>query len=176
MISRRSSGSSRDERAADPARSQNITLSGRRSAEDEPTVPVRLVDDRSGSSAGVSLRRSPAIASSSWRRWPIDVIPRSLRSPAVSLGKSSASTSFARNVASYCSRPSARSQSATSIATPWPNRIAAQSNRCNDGSVSPGLSRNRHRAINPSLTGRLCTRTSEAFHRGGAPVRLRWVH
>ena len=48
MTSRRSSGSSRDESAVEPMRSQNITLSGRRSAvvSDEPRLRSigRLVD------------------------------------------------------------------------------------------------------------------------------------
>ena len=55
------------------------------------------------------------MASSSRRRWPTEVIPRSLRSSAVNLGKSAALTSFWWNAASYRSRPSVRSQSATSI-------------------------------------------------------------
>src|ERR1700733_1532374 len=45
-------------------------------------------------------------------------MPRSFRSSAVRLGNRSASTAFSRNAASYCSRPSARSQSAMSIAPP----------------------------------------------------------
>jgi 3alpha(or 20beta)-hydroxysteroid dehydrogenase len=60
---------SRDERAVEPMRSQNITLSGRRSAvlSDEPRFSIRVVDDRTGSSAGMPSGRKAAIASR--RRW-----------------------------------------------------------------------------------------------------------
>src|SRR4051794_39189507 len=64
----------------------------------------------------MALERNAAIASNRRRRWPIGTIPISLRSSAVSLGKTSASTAFSRNAASYCSRPSSRSHAPTSTA------------------------------------------------------------
>ena len=87
MTSRRSSGSSRAHSAVEPMRSQNITLSGRRSA---------VVSDASGQ-PGLSvgwaktgrdpqpawLERDAAMATNSRRRWPTATTPRSCRSSAV---------------------------------------------------------------------------------------------
>src|SRR3954468_8886735 len=122
MTSRRSSGSSRDERAVEPIRSQNITLSGRRSAvvSAERRVPVGLAgesgEDRTRSSASMVWERKAAIASNRRRRWRIELTPMSLSSSAVSVGKTSASTSFSRNAASYWSRPRLFSHPPTSTA------------------------------------------------------------
>src|SRR3954454_24756536 len=120
MTSRRSSGSSRAESAVEPMRSQNITLSGRRSAvvSAERRVPVGLAgesgEDRTRSSASMVWERKAAIASNRRRRWRIELTPMSLSSSAVSVGKTSASTSFSRNAASYCSRPKLFSHTPTS--------------------------------------------------------------
>jgi hypothetical protein len=84
-----------------PMRSHNITLSGRRSAAvlGEGAFSVEVLAGRP-SIACALWRRNAAIASSSCRRWPNEAMPISLRSSAVRLGNSSASTSFSRNVVS----------------------------------------------------------------------------
>jgi hypothetical protein len=61
----------------EPMRSQNITLSGRRSAvvSAGARFPVGLLCGPA-STVGVPSRRNAAIASSSWRRWPTEVTPK----------------------------------------------------------------------------------------------------
>ena len=58
------------------------------------------------------------MASSSLRRCPTNPTPRSFKSSAVKLGRTVSSILFSRNAASYCSRPSLRSQPPTSMAAP----------------------------------------------------------
>src|SRR4051812_13562338 len=122
MTSRRSSGSSRAESAVEPIRSQNITLSGRRSAvvSDVPRLSAGSVGGpgETGTKARswAASRRRATIASNRRRRWRIKLTPMSFSSSPVSVGNTSASTPFSRNAASYWSRPRARSQTATSIA------------------------------------------------------------
>ena len=58
------------------------------------------------------------MASSSLRRWPTAATPISLRSSAVSLGRTSASISLSRNACSYRPKPSPRSQAPTSTPSP----------------------------------------------------------
>ena len=75
----------------------------------------------SGAGAGDSgpcARSMAAMAASSLRRWPIEPTPKALRSSAVSSRSTSASMSLARNAGSYRSKPSPRSQAATSTALP----------------------------------------------------------
>jgi hypothetical protein len=95
------------ESSVEPTRSQNITVSWRRSAPARTGAVTAAV----GASAP-----GAAIASSRRRRCPTKVTPRSFRSSAVRLGNTLSSISFARNAGSYCSSLSFRSQSATSIA------------------------------------------------------------
>jgi hypothetical protein len=54
-------------------------------------------------------------ASSSLRRCPTILTPRSFKSSAVKLGRTASSISFSRNAASYCPRPRLRSQSPRSM-------------------------------------------------------------
>src|SRR5262249_38554108 len=70
MSSRRSSGSNRVESGVEPTRSQNITVSWRRSA----SLEAAAVTAEVGSEA---LR--VAMASSSLRRWPTEVTPMLIR-------------------------------------------------------------------------------------------------
>ena len=83
-----------------------MTVSWRRSAVDpdaRSSSKELLTGNREtciGSFAGSPSVRNAAIASSSWRRWPTEVTPRSLRSSTVRLGRTTALTSFSRNVAS----------------------------------------------------------------------------
>src|SRR6266851_4161388 len=58
------------------------------------------------------------MASSSLRRCPTNPTPRSFKSSAVNLGRTVSSILFSRNEASYCSRPSLRSQPPTSMVAP----------------------------------------------------------
>ncbi len=80
MTSRRSSGSSRAESAVEPTRSQNITVSCRRSA----SAGAGASRDAAVTAAAGTAAPSAAIASSSRRRCPTEVTPRSFRSSAVS--------------------------------------------------------------------------------------------
>ncbi len=105
MTSRRSSGSRRDESSVEPTRSQNITVSCRRSASAGAI--------RSGEAG--SSEPSAAMASSNRRRCPIDVTPSSRRSSPVSRRKTSPSMSLSRNAGIYCSSPRPRSHSTISI-------------------------------------------------------------
>jgi hypothetical protein len=102
MTPRRSSGSSRADSGVEPTRSQNMTVSWRRSASDRTGV-----SGRAGASAA-----SAAIASSRRRRCPTEAIPMLTRSSAVSRGNTCASTSFSRNIRSYCASPRPRSHAA----------------------------------------------------------------
>ena len=75
-----------------------------------------------GAAAGAELpaptARRAAMAASSLRRWPSEATPRSLRSSAVSSGRTSASMSLSRNACSYWPKPSPRSQAPTSTPVP----------------------------------------------------------
>ena len=66
-------------------------------------------------SAEVVLPCSAAIAASSLRRCPTAATPISFKSLAVSSGSTEPSTPLSRNAGSYWSRPSSRSQAATSV-------------------------------------------------------------
>src|SRR5271167_4676773 len=110
MISRRSSGSNRVESAVEPTRSQNITVSCRRSA---------VWATAAGTGAASTSLRNAAIAASSFRRWPTRLTPRSLRSSAVSSGNTAASIALPRKASSYCCMPRLWSQAAMStLASP----------------------------------------------------------
>ena len=97
-----SSGSSRADSAVEPTRSQNMTVSWRRSAE---SALAGAADGAfSASIADINLRRCPTAAT-----------PRSLRSSSVSFGSTSPPIALSRNAASYCPRPSSCSHLPTSI-------------------------------------------------------------
>ena len=114
MISRMSSGSSRADIAVEPTRSQNITVSCRRSA-----ASVRRLTGQRGPSASAAVSVEPRLAIALRRRLrcPKDT-PNFSRSPSVSSGRTSASMSFWRNRVSYWPRPRLRSQSPTSMIDP----------------------------------------------------------
>src|SRR5262252_1431903 len=109
MTSRRSSGSSAAERAVEPTRSQNITVSCRRS-----TAEAGAAWSAGAVGAGRSASRKAAIAASNLRRCPTRLTPRSFRSSAVSSGNTAASIALSRNASSYCSNPRSRSHAAMS--------------------------------------------------------------
>jgi hypothetical protein len=103
------------ESAVDPTRSQNITVSWRRSA----WVGAGA---GGGTDKGVAVRAgagaaapSAAMAERSLRRWPTEVTPMLIRSSAVSSGRTSPSTSLSWNPGTYCSSPSPRSHAAMSM-------------------------------------------------------------
>ena len=107
---RMSSGSSRADIAVEPTRSQNITVSCRRSAASalgSETGPAERLDPPAG-----TLRL--AIALRSRFRCPSGT-PSFSRSASVSSGRTSASISLSRKTASYWPRPTLRSQSPTSM-------------------------------------------------------------
>src|SRR6516164_3859261 len=91
-------------------RSQNITVSCRRSAASCGFAPV----DAEGA-ADVSAAVKPEMALRRRLRCPSGT-PSSLRSTSVSSGRVSASISLARKRASYCPRPRLLSQPPTSMA------------------------------------------------------------
>ena len=114
MTSRKSSGSRRVASSVEPTRSQNITVSCRRSALVGAGVSRTIVSAMTG-----AWVPSAAIASSNRRRWPIGTTPISLRSSDVRLGSTLSSISFTRNAGSYCSSPRAWSHAAMStLASP----------------------------------------------------------
>jgi hypothetical protein len=89
-------GSSRADSGVEPTRSQNITVSTRRSASAD-----RASSDGAPLTAAPSSLRSAAIALSSSRRWPTAATPNSSRSSTVSSGSTRASMAFFRNASSY---------------------------------------------------------------------------
>src|SRR6185437_9482356 len=141
MISRMSSGSRRADIAVDPARSQNSTVSWRRSAAawGEWPVPAAAGTIMAGAD-------SSAIAASILRRCPTSVTPRSLRSSAVRLRTISPSISLSRKVASYCPRSMFRSHSPISM---------VRSSRWSPGSPCPVMPGNQHSA-HPAPQFRAC--------------------
>src|SRR5271165_5627408 len=111
MTSRKSSGSRRAPSAVEPTRSQNITVSGLRSASAGAVAAL--------SGTGLRSLRNAAIAASNLRRCPTRLTPRSLRSSAVSSGNTAASIAWSRNAASYCCISRLWSQAAMStLASP----------------------------------------------------------
>src|ERR1700733_430385 len=116
MISRRSSGSMRADSAVEPTRSENITVTWRRSARSSTTVSAfgAAVTE----AFTLSSTRRAAIASRILRRCPTIPTPKSFRSSAVRFGRTVQSISFSRNAASYRSRPRLRSQAPISICGP----------------------------------------------------------
>jgi hypothetical protein len=120
MTSRRSSGSMRAESAVEPTKSENITVTWRRSARSSGCA-LGVLDVVRGSTGGVlpltSLRKV-AMASSSLRRCPSEVMPSSFKSSAVRFGRTVSSTSFSRKTASYFPRPRLRNQTTMSMTAP----------------------------------------------------------
>ena len=110
----------RADSAVEPTKSENITVTWRRSARSSGRA-LGALDVLAGSTDGAlplaSFRRA-AIASSSLRRCPTMLTPSSFRSSAVRLGRTVSSISFSRNAASYLSRPRLRSQTTTSMTAP----------------------------------------------------------
>src|SRR5262252_1164607 len=115
MTSRRSSGSIRAESAVEPTRSENITVTWRRSAVSWVFGSVTATGIEEGAS-GAAVRA--AIAFSSFLRWPSDATPMSLRSSFVSRPSSSPSMSLARKISAYWARPIPRSQPSMSKFSP----------------------------------------------------------
>src|SRR5216684_1599033 len=109
MTSRRSSGSKRTDSGVEPTRSQNITVSWRRSA-----ASARGAAAGGGAGGWMS---SAAIARSIRLRWP-STTPSFSRSVSVSSGKISASIAFSRKIGSYCARSRLRSHVEMSTASP----------------------------------------------------------
>src|ERR1700730_3244585 len=96
MTSRRSSGSKRTESGVEPTRSQNITVSWRRSAP--------------------SARGAAAGGGTGW--WGASTTRSFSRSASVSSGRISASIAFSRKIGSYCARSRLRSHAEISTASP----------------------------------------------------------
>src|SRR5262249_31268984 len=115
MTSRRSSGSMLADSAVEPTRSENITVTWRRSARSSECGP-EVLDAVAVSAEGalpVAPRRA-AIASSNVRRCPRAATPSSFRSSAVRFGRTFSVISFSRNAPSYFPRPNLRSQTTMS--------------------------------------------------------------
>ena len=116
MTSRKSSGSSRDESEVEPTRSQNITVSCRRSASivgGEIGVGVALTagwaESRVGSAPQGSDRGQQLAAMADRGNADADqVVGRQLR-------QHLPSTSLSRNAGAYCSSPNPRSHATTSM-------------------------------------------------------------
>ena len=110
----------RADSAVEPTKSENITVTWRRSARSSGGA-LGALDVVAASTEGAlplaSLRRA-AMASSSFRRCPSDATPSSFRFSCVRLGRTVSSISFSRNAASYFPRPRLRSQTTTSMTAP----------------------------------------------------------
>ena len=117
MISRMSSGSMWADRAVEPTRSENITVTWRRSARSsgETLGAVGVVAASAEEALPPLSAQSAATASSSLSRCPTAVTPSSFRVSCVRLGRTVSSISFSRNAASYFPRPRLRSQPPISI-------------------------------------------------------------
>src|SRR5499427_4083984 len=118
MTSRKSSGSSRAESSVEPTRSQNITVSCRRSASAGTTGAVWA----SGCGAGAL---SSAIALSMILRWPSRT-PIFSRSASLSSGNTSSSMALSRNASAYRSRERPRNHVAISITSPASRQLRAE--------------------------------------------------
>ena len=120
MTSRKSSGSMRAESAVEPTKSENITVTWRRSARSSGCA-LGVLDVVAASTDGAlplaSLRRA-AMASSSFSRCPTAATPSSFRFSCVRLGRTVSSMSFSRKAASYFPRPRLRSQTTMSMTAP----------------------------------------------------------
>src|SRR5215468_115473 len=114
MSSRRSSGSIRAESAVEPTRSENITVTWRRSAVSWVFGSVTATGIEEGAS-GAAVRAAIAFG---FLRWPSDATPMSLRSSFVSRPSSSPSMSLARKISAYWTRPIPRSQPSMSKFSP----------------------------------------------------------
>src|SRR5215471_1264477 len=112
MIPRRSSGSTRTDSGVEPTRSQNMTVSCRRSAS------PKMADGTAAAAAGDAPPPKEAIASSSLRRSPTAATPISFRSSAVSFGSTSHPIAFSAKAGAYCPRPRPWSHPAMSTASP----------------------------------------------------------
>jgi hypothetical protein len=130
----------RAESAVEPTRSENITVTWRRSA---LALRVRSVSARAtgdGALVFASARRT-AMASSSFRRCPTMPTPRSFKSSAVKLGRTTSSIACSRNATSYCPRPRLRSQPPTSITAALTSPGGHGLHARNDAHKAPATSR-----------------------------------
>ena len=110
----------RAESAVEPTKSENITVTWRRSARSsgEALGALDVVATSAEGALPLASARRAAIASSSLRRCPSAATPSSFRSSAVRLGRTVSSISFSRNAASYFPRPRLRSQTTMSMTAP----------------------------------------------------------
>ena len=107
----------RADRAVEPTKSENITVTWRRSARSSGETLGALdgvAASREGALPLASLRRA-AMASNNFSRCPSAVTPSCFRCSSVRLGSTVSSISFSRNAASYFPRPRLRSQTTMSM-------------------------------------------------------------
>ena len=108
----------RADSAVEPTRSENITVTWRRSAAASLDGGETVAKDSEGACSESFAERKSAIASSRTRRCPTMVTPKSFKSSAVRRGRTFSFIAFSRKAASYCSRPRLRSHTATSTTAP----------------------------------------------------------
>ena len=110
----------RADSAVEPTRSENITVTWRRSARSSGCALVVLDVDAASTEGALppASSRRAAMASSSFTRCPSAVTPSSFRCSSVRLGRTVSSISFSRNAASYFPRPRLRSQTTMSMTGP----------------------------------------------------------
>ena len=166
----------RADSAVEPTKSENITVTWRRSARSSGCA-LGALDVVAASTEGVlplaSLRRA-AMASSSFTRCPSDVTPSSFRSSAVRFGRTVSSISFSRNAASYFPRPRLRSQTTMSMTS---NLRAAADHRpllraclgCSWGPVEAQLTRE---ILLPAPFARMLAAISSTRFCSSVPRRL----
>ena len=109
----------RAERAVEPTRSANITVTWRRSARSSgEALGLDVIVTSTGGVLPLPSLRRAAMASSSFTRCPNDATPSSFRFSCVRLGRTASSMSFSRKIASYFPRPRLRSQTTMSMTAP----------------------------------------------------------
>jgi hypothetical protein len=105
----------RAESAVEPTRSENITVTWRRSAAVSLVGSAAVAEAGDGAGSAFVFERRSAIALSNARRCPTTETPKSFKSSAVRLGRSFSVMAFSRKAASYCSRPRPRNHTAKSM-------------------------------------------------------------
>ena len=169
----------RAESAVEPTKSENITVTWRRSARSSGGA-LGALDVVAASTEGAlplaSLRRA-AMASSSFTRCPSDATPSSFRFSCVRLGRTVSSISFSRNAASYFPRPRLRSQTTMSMTAPHnqgcctsscgPGEVSRRSRSKQPGHWRSGFNRCHHKRRHPfrcqSVSGTIKTVPKSVF-------------
>jgi hypothetical protein len=124
----------RADSAVEPTKSENMTVTWRRSARSsgEALGGLEAITTSAEDALPLPSPRSAAMASSSFTRCPSAVTPSCFRCSSVRLGRTVSSISFSRNAASYFPRPRLCSQTTMSMMAPK-FRVARYHDLCPPG-------------------------------------------